>query len=130
MDRRIAEQAELREGLQIHRVELRRLLNEALLGRERRSSKRCAVEDGQQKILRDEVSRSIALLGAVSDRAAAKVTVGALNQVALADGQRQGQGDRVIQLRAVAALHRGYGPGLDLACDAVAGQRFRLRVAL
>ena len=63
MNRGIAEQVELRQRLQIHRIELASLLNESLPGQQRRATKRSPLEHGQQEILGDEVGRSVASSG-------------------------------------------------------------------
>jgi len=45
-NRRIAQQAKLRESLEIHRVEFARLRNELLARHQRRSANRCTLQDG------------------------------------------------------------------------------------
>ena len=126
MQRRIAQQVELCERLQIGRVEFSGLRDEALPRHQRRPTERCTAQNLEQEVLRQQIGGAVAVDRAVGDGRCAQHAGRALREVVLADRQRQREGDRVVELAAVAAFERGDRAGSDLPRDRLARQRHRL----
>ena len=60
VDRRIAQQVELPQCLEIHRIELGRLMDEMLSSQKRRAPERGPIEHREKEKLGDQIRRAIA----------------------------------------------------------------------
>ena len=113
----IAVNAELRQRLQIHGIHLLGLCHELLARQQRRFPDGRTFQDGAEEILAYEIGGSVAVRRPIGNRCAAKIAVGALAQIALADRHIEPQHYGVIEFSAIATFGRRDRPGLDLAFE-------------
>lgn len=116
MNRRIAEKNKLSQRLQIHGIELGRVLSEFLACFQGGAPQRCAAHDRFEKVLADEIGGAVVVGRAVGDGCAAKVAIRAVLEICVRNAAVYVL-LRLIQFRAVAALDRRHRAGRNLGLD-------------